>query len=148
MKPTAKENKGNSNEHTKGWFSECMESGKQQLAKFLNRHSEKLSTGQKKLALLFMGILMGCISFMFILKPFQDSAAHTFRLPEGMVSNGLIIPPGEHDAMFTEEDYRLLLKFKSMLDSLYKVDRATYDQVLQGREGLLDSIDFLISIYK
>lgn len=146
---TENENKKqNTTEHQIGKHGERVEVLKQQVANFLNRHTERLSTRHKKWALLFMGILMGGASLTFILKPFQDSSSQAFRLPEEMENRARIIPPGKHDTMFSEEDYLMLLKFKAMVDSLYKADRSTYDEVLKGHEGLLDTIDFLLSIYQ
>ncbi|MEO7988609.1 MAG: hypothetical protein ABI663_03650 [Chryseolinea sp.] len=118
------------------------------LADYLKAQSEKLSSSQKKLALALFGLLMGGICLTLTIRPFYSSPASEFNLPEGMTSKALVIPPAEREAMFSEEDYLMLMKFKSTLDSLYKTDRPIYDELLRGREGLLDSINFLISIYK
>lgn len=118
------------------------------LADYPRRQSERLSSTQKKLALALFGLLMGGICLTLTIRPFYNSSASGFNLPEGVTTKAFIIPPGEGEAMFSEVDYLMLMKFKSTLDSLYKADRPTYDALLVGREGLLDSINFLISIYK
>ena len=59
-----------------------------------------------------------------------------------------IVPPETHEPVIAQEDLTMLMQFKSTLDSLYKFDRPTYEELLRGREGLLDSIDFLIWLYK
>jgi hypothetical protein len=151
MKPFTKDNKDDSlnREQTiKGRFAERIEIRKRQLANFLGRQSQKLSLRQQKLMLLLLGVLMGGVSLTLIIHPFQDSSAHTFNIPEGMNAKAFIIPPRERDATISEEDYLMLLKFKATLDSLYKTDRPVYDELLRGHEGLLDSINFLISIYQ
>lgn len=118
------------------------------LADYLRRQSEKLSSPQKKLALALFGLLMGGICLTLTIRPFYNPSTSGFNFPEGMKAKAFIVPPAEREVMFSEEDYLMLMKFKSTLDSLYKADRPTYDALLIGREGLLDSINFLIGIYK
>ncbi len=115
---------------------------------YLKTQSEKLSSSQKKLALALFGLLMGGICLALTIRPFYSSPVSEFNLPEGMTTKAFVIPPAEREAMFSEEDYLMLMKFKSTLDSLYKTDRPVYDGLLRGREGLVDSIDFLIGLYK
>ncbi len=150
MKPFTKNNKDDSqsgDQRIKGRFAERIDILKHQLANFLGRQSQKLSLRQQKRILLLAGILMGGISLALIIRPFQDSATHSFNIPKGMNAKAFIIPPRERNAMIAEEEYLMLLKFKSTLDSLHKTNRPVYDEVLQGHAGLLDSINFLISIY-
>lgn len=118
------------------------------LADYLRTQSEKLSSSQKKLALALFGLLMSGICLTLTIRPFYYSSASEFNLPEGMTTKAQVIPPAEREAMFSEEDYLMLMKFKSTLDSLYKTDRPVYDDLLRGREGLLDSINYLIDFYK
>ena len=115
---------------------------------FLSRQSEKLSSQQKKLSLLFFGILMGGISLGLIFRPFLNSESGSFTIPEGMKTTITIVPPETREPVIAQEDLTMLMQFKSTLDSLYKFDRPTYEELLRGREGLLDSIDFLIGLYK
>ena len=148
MKPFTKDNKDDSQsggQRIKGRFAERIDILKHQLANFLGRQSQKFSLRQQKRILLLAGVLMGGASLVLIIRPFQDSATPAFNIPEGMA---FIIPPRERDAVIAEEDYLMLLKFKSTLDSLYKTNRPVYDELLQGHAGLLDSINFLISIYQ
>jgi hypothetical protein len=118
------------------------------LADYLRTQSEKLSSSQKKLALALFGLLMGGICLTLTIRPFYYSSTNEFSLPKGMTTVARVIPPAEREAMFSEEDYLMLMKFKSTLDSLYKTDRPVYDDLLRGREGLLDSINFLMEFYK
>lgn len=118
------------------------------LADYLRMQSEKLSSSQKKLALALFGLLMGGICLTLTIRPFYYSSTNEFSLPEGMTTAARVIPPAEREAMFSEEDFLMLMKFKSTLDSLYKTNRPVYDDLLRGREGLLDSINFLMEFYK
>lgn len=118
------------------------------LADYLRTQSEKLSSSQKKLALALFGLLMGGICLALTIRPFYYSSASEFNLPDGITTKALVIPPAERESMFSEEDYLMLMKFKSTLDSLYKTDRPVYDDLLRGRKGLLDSINYLIDFYK
>jgi hypothetical protein len=149
MKPFTdnKDDNQSGDQTIKGRFAERVDILKHQLANFLGRQSQKLSLHQQKRILLLAGVLMGGISLALIIRPFQDSTTPAFNIPEGMNAKAFIIQPRERDAMIAEEDYLMLLKFKSTLDSLYKTNRPVYDEVLQGHAGLLDSINFLISIY-
>lgn len=118
------------------------------LADYLRMQSEKLSSSQKKLALALFGLLMGGTCLTLTIRPFYYSSTNEFSLPEGMTTAARVIPPAEREAMFSEEDFLMLMKFKSTLDSLYKTNRPVYDDLLRGREGLLDSINFLMEFYK
>lgn len=121
---------------------------KRQLAEFLGRHSEKLTLQGKKLSLLLFGIVMGGTSLVLIVKPFRDSAANPYSFSKEIGKPLFIVPPHQVDTMLSHEEYEMLLGFKQTIDSLKRYDPATYDRFLKGHEGLLDSINFLISIYK
>ncbi|HPM29960.1 MAG TPA: hypothetical protein PLJ60_06465 [Chryseolinea sp.] len=151
MKSTSNDNSKTSSaekDSTKQKLSEKIDRLKRYLATFLSRQSEKLSSQQKKLSLLFFGILMGGISLRLIFRPFLNSESGSFTIPEGMKTTITIVPPETHEPVIAQEDLTMLMQFKSTLDSLYKFDRPTYEELLRGREGLLDSIDFLIGLYK
>lgn len=91
---------------------------------------------------------MGCISLGLIFRPFLNSKAGSFTIPEGMKTTITIVPPYSREPVISQEDLQMLMEFKSTLDSLYQFDRPTYEELLRGREGLLDSINFLIGLYK
>jgi|APTNR8051073442_1049403.scaffolds.fasta_scaffold04610_3 hypothetical protein len=149
MKTTDKHSENNSSEESvKEKLVGSINLLLRKLADYLRRQSEKLSSSQKKLALALFGLLMGGICLTLTIRPFYYSSASEFNLPEGMTTKARVIPPAEREAMFSEEDFLMLMKFKSTLDSLYKTDRPVYNELLRGREGLLDSINFLIDFYK
>lgn len=125
-----------------------IEKRKRQLAEFLGTKSERLSARGKKVALLFFGIVMGGVSLALITKPFRDSTSVDYSFTR-MRHTPVPIPSGEpSDSLFSREDYELLIGYKQTLDSLKKYDPATYHELLKGREGLIDSIDFLIRLYQ
>lgn len=151
MKSTANDNSKTAHaekEAAKQKLPEKIDQLKRYLATFLSRQSEKLSLQQKKLSLLFFGILMGGISLGLIFRPFLNSDSGSFTIPEGMTTTITIVPPDTREPVIAQEDLMMLMEFKTTLDSLYKFDRSTYEELLLGREGLLDSIDFLIGLYK
>lgn len=110
----------------------------------LSTQWEKLSSSQKKITTLILGILIGCFCIYLILKPSTQSISDSFPFE---TDTSLVTPLPQERAISTQ-DYLLLINFKTMLDSLYKTDPNTYHEILQGRQGLLDSIDFLIRLYK
>lgn len=129
-------------------LSGAIENKKRQLAEFLGRKSEKLSPQGKKLSLLFFGVVMGGICLALIVKPFQDSPANAYGFSKELSAPLLTVPRQQADSAFSREDYKMLLGFKQTIDSLKQYDPTTYNELLKGREGLLDSINFLIGIYK
>lgn len=129
-------------------LSGIIDKKKHQLAEFLGRQSEKLTPQGKKLSLLFFGIVMGGISLALIVKSFRDSPTNAYGFSKEISKPIFIIPLHQADSMFSREDYEVLLGFKQTIDSLKRYDPTTYEELLKGREGLVDSINFLISIYQ
>lgn len=149
MKPTTNDSsKTADKEATKQKLPERIDQFKRYLADFLGRQSEKLSLLQKKRALLLFGILMGGISLGLIFRPFISSNSGSFTIPDGMKTTITIVPPDTREPVIAKGDFQMLMEFKSTLDSLHKFDRPTYEELLRGREGLLDSVDLLIGLYK
>lgn len=127
-------------------LSEIFDKRKRQLADFLGRQSEKLSPQSKKVMLLFFGVMMGGICLALILKPFHRSAINSPFILEA-IEPTVTVPQSSMDSLPSREDHEKLIGFMKVMDSLRKYDHATYDELLKGREGLLDSIRTLISIY-
>lgn len=128
-------------------LSKSLDKWQRQLADFLSRQSEKLSPKGKKLLLLLFGILMGGISIWLIVKPFQDSRPETFLIPQAIQVPEIQRPESHSYPLISKEDYQVLHGLKQTLDSLKVNDRPTYDELLNGRQGLLDSINFLLNLY-
>lgn len=127
-------------------LSEIFDKRKRQLADFLGRQSEKLSPQSKKVMLLFFGVMMGGLCLALILKPFHRSAINSPFILEAITPT-VIVPKSSMDSLLSHEDHEKLIGFMKVMDSLRKYDHATYDELLKGREGLLDSIRTLIRIY-
>lgn len=131
-----------------GRLSDAIEKGKRAIAEFLGRTSERLSPNGKKLSLLFFGIVMGGVSLALITAPFRDSPINAYGLTKELSPPLTTVPIPPSDSIFSQEDYQLLIGFKHTLDSLKQYDPATYHELIKGREGLLDSINFLIRFYQ
>ena len=128
-------------------LSEKIEKYKRQLADNLTRTSERFSLQSKKRLLAFLGIIMGCICLAMMIEPFRKPFNNMNMIQAAQHTPVVIVPPGNGESLFSPQDYKTLLGFKQTMDSLKVNDRISYDEILQGREGLLDSINFLISIY-
>jgi hypothetical protein len=46
--------------------------------------------------------------------------------------------------LLTQEEIRMLTQFIQTMDSLEQVDKKTFKQALRGREGMMDSIRFML----
>lgn len=128
-------------------LSEKIETYKRQLADNLNRASERFTLQSKKRFLAFLGIILGCICLAMVIEPFRKPFNNMDMIPAAQHAPVVIVPPGGAESLLSSQDYKTLLEFKQTMDSLKVNDRTAYDEILQGREGLLDSINFLISIY-
>lgn len=128
-------------------LSEKIEKYKRQLADNLNRRSERLTLQSKKRLLAFLGIILACICLVMMIEPFRKPFSNMDMIPAAQRGPVVIVPPGSGESLLSPRDYKMLLEFKQTMDSLKVNDRISYDEILQGREGLLDSINFLISIY-
>jgi hypothetical protein len=128
-------------------LSETIEKEKRKMADYLNRISEKVSLQTKKRIFAAVGILISCICLAMIVEPFRNPISD-----QGLISTEtrlpVVIAPPVNNNLYSQEDYVILLNFRQMMDSLKRYDRNTYDEVLNGRKGLMDSIDFLISLYR
>lgn len=122
--------------------------GKQRkLADWLGRQSEKLSTRGKQVSLLLFGLLMGGVSLTLMINSIRDTSVNASVFPRAIESP--ISPPRVgRDPVLTPEEYNKLAAFRRMMDSLKQSPggRALYEEILQGRTGLLDSVDFLLGI--
>lgn len=128
-------------------LSQTIDNHQRQLAAYIGRQSEKLSRQTKTFLLLAFAIVIGGISLTLVIRSFQDSPAKTLIIPLGIKTPALVKPHQYAGPLLSGDEYKILIDFKQTLDSLKTYDRATYDELLKGREGLLDSINFLISIH-
>ncbi|MEX2233499.1 MAG: hypothetical protein WD824_15150 [Cyclobacteriaceae bacterium] len=118
------------------------------LADWLGTQSEKLSPQGKKISLLLFGLLMGGISLMLVINSFKVTSVNASVFPHAIESPA-VTPGIGTELIMTPEEYAKLIRFRRMMDSLKQSPegRTLYNEILQGRAGLLDSFDFLLSIY-
>lgn len=123
--------------------------GQRALADWLTRKSERLSLRDKKISLLLFGILMGGVSLMLIVNSFRARSVDALIFPKA-IDTPATSPRLRPDPVMTETEYRKLRYFRRLMDSLGQTPRgrALRDEILAGRTGLLDSIDFLLDMYE
>lgn len=129
-------------------LTEKIEAGKRRLADYLNKASERLSKKTRKQLFASIGIIMACICLVIIIEPFRNSKSNPDAIINQAKFPSVIISPNESEPLFSKEDYDMLVDFKTTMDSLKRYDPASYQEILNGREGLMDSITFLINLYQ
>ncbi|HTF21688.1 MAG TPA: hypothetical protein VK658_26595 [Chryseolinea sp.] len=119
---------------------------KRWLADVLQKQSERLSPTQKRTALVGIAVIIAMISVAVIAYPFRNGSLDSSALlPMKIHAPSLTAPVP--DNVFSEEDFLLLTRFKKTLDSLKRYDPQVYNDILKGRDGLLDSVTYLIGLY-
>lgn len=118
------------------------------LADWLGRQSERLSPQGKKGSLLLFGLLMGGISLMLIINSLKGTSVNASVFPT-TIESPTVTPGIGTEPIMTPDEYTKLLRFRRMMDSLKQSPegRTLYHEILHGRKGLLDSVDFLLNIY-
>jgi hypothetical protein len=107
----------------------------------------KIPEQTKRQLLAITGIVIVCVCIMTIVEPGDKEAGNIDLVPYTYTAP-LLVNPGGDDATLSAADYTMLLEFIHTMDSLRVYDRATYDTILLGHEGLLDSVRFVISLYQ
>jgi hypothetical protein len=127
-------------------LSEKIEGGKRQIANYLNELNEKFSQPTRKKIFVIVGIIMGCICLAMIIEPFRNPIGdRDVILRDGNVP--VVIAPPDAEPLISSEEFSMLTDFKKMIDSLRVYDHKSFREILSGRDGLMDSIDFLIKLY-
>lgn len=129
-------------------LTEKIEVGKRRLADYLNKASERLSMKTKRRLFASIGIITGCICLLMIVEPLRNPKNDSAPILNQAKFPAVIVPPDDSDPLFSEKDYNMLVDFKTTMDSLKVYDRTAYQEILNGREGLMDSITFLINLYR
>jgi hypothetical protein len=115
------------------------------LTHFLSRQSEKFSPAGKKLLLLVFGLLMGGISLYLMIEPFRNPVSAERLFSKQQIQKTIVPQPAP--PLISKEEYLLLISYKKTLDSLRRYDPQSYQVLMQHRQGLLDSLEFLIRLY-
>ncbi|MGC3947993.1 MAG: hypothetical protein QM762_26370 [Chryseolinea sp.] len=119
---------------------------RQRIARTLDTTFGALSQKRQKTLLICLGVAVTLPSGNLIVRPFLKSASAL----SGILPTPIQLPQ-IHDLpqeAFSEADYLTLIGFKRTLDSLSKYDPQGYRRMTQGHEGLLDSIDYLVDIFR
>jgi hypothetical protein len=123
-----------------------IEPKKVELANFLSQQSERLSQRNKKIALLIFGIVLGGASLFLIVDSVRTDSAATWALSEqGSIPKSIV--QQQNQPLISKDEYELLVAYRNTLDSLKLQDPFTYHRLLENRQGLIDSLNFLISLY-
>lgn len=109
-------------------------------------HYRQLSIQTQRQLLMAAGVLLVCISITTWIEPFPNSIAS--ELTPSAYTLPPITTPGVDDPMLTETEYAMLTDFIQMMDSVRLHDPETYELIAKDYTGLVDSVKFVISIYK
>ena len=112
--------------------------GAERLSSALNR----LPLRTQRLYLIMTGCIMAGLCLFMVIAPFTKKDTVTRIVPEGKISTAIAPPPD--DPLLSPADLMMLRDFKQVMDSLKIHDRTTYHEILQGRQGLLDSVEMLL----
>ena len=126
-----------------------LEKLKRNAADYMCIQSERLSTHQKRLVFVMACCIAcgGCAAM--IVHAVQGDSKMSSIIPVR-----INVPPVLHSQIqaapiVTDAQYKRLLKFKNSCDSLQRSEGGMilYEDMIRSRPGLMDSVDFLISIH-
>jgi hypothetical protein len=117
---------------------------KRRIADALNTALNELSSKSKKRLLLINAGILTSLCIWLLLSPFHNEGSSINIFQQWRPSTP-IVPP---EPVISKEDINMLRDFKQMMDSLKIYDVTTYTEILQGREGLLDSVETLLRWYE
>lgn len=122
-------------------INDKLESAKRRLADKLGTLSERFSTKTKKWAVILTGLACATICIATIAIPFIKTKKTPLYGNEAMP---VVIRPQEPSSLLSVEEYQLLQGFIHTMDSLKYIDKEAYQKAITGREGMIDSILFLL----
>jgi hypothetical protein len=101
----------------------------------------------KKQVLAIIGIVMVSICILTVVDSTHKPVGSVEFIPDKYTTP--FMPHSDSDeAAISTADYKMLLQFVRTMDSLKVYDRASYDTILLGHDGLLDSVHFVLSLYQ
>lgn len=107
----------------------------------LNRQLSQLPPKVQKRSFITAGCVVASLCLFMVVSPFTTKDNDTQIVPRGE-SSTVIVPP--IDPLLSTSDLMMLQDFKQVMDSLKIYDKKTFREILQGREGLLDTVEFLL----
>jgi len=121
---------------------------KRKTADFIGKQSERLSTRQKWIAFVMLCCIAGSVCGAMIVRAVQGNSKMSSIRPVNINVPPIIHPESQAVPMVTDEQYKRLIKFKRSCDSLQRSEQGKiqYKDMVRSRPGLMDTVDFLISI--
>ena len=119
---------------------------KRNLSQQIDTHFRQLSMQTQRQLFMAIGILSVCIIVTNWIEPFPHSAAS--ELIPSAYTLPAVTSQGIEDRILTEAEYAMLTSFIQMMDSVRLHDPETYDLIAKDHVGLVDSVKFVISLYK
>lgn len=119
---------------------------KRNLSQRIDTHYRQLSMQTQRQLLMAAGILLVCIIITTSIEPFPHSTAS--ELAPSAYTLPAVTAQGIDDPILTDAEYAMLTSFIQMMDSVRLHDPETYDLIAKDHVGLVDSVKFVISLYK
>lgn len=111
------------------------------LTERVNRQLSHLPPKIQKRSFIAAGCVVASLCLFMVVSPFTTKDNDTQIVPRGE-SSTVVVPP--IDPLLSTSDLMMLQDFKQVMDSLKIYDKKTFREILQGREGLLDTVEFLL----
>jgi len=108
----------------------------------LSRSLNRLPVPAQRRWLILTGCVMAGLCLFMVITPFTKRNMDKRLLPDGKISTAVTPPPV--DPFLSPVDLAMLRDFKNTMDSLKIHDLGSYREILQGRDGLLDSVELLL----
>ena len=124
-----------------GWIANRILKIQNKFANVLGKMSASWKTKQKLIFLYLISIVLGGLSVLAIIKPFDKKAQNNLSKPAAIRTPRLIPDENQNQVRITDEEIKKIHAFKQSLDS------ATKKKLLMQRPGLMDSLDIVEQIY-
>jgi len=121
--------------------TEKIQASMKALAEKLSKSLNRLPVQTQRRWLIVTGCVMAGLCLFMVITPFTKNT--TVGIVREAEISIVVVPPAE-DPLLTPVDLMMLKDFKRVMDSLKIYDLSTYDEILQGHQGLLDSVELLL----
>ena len=119
-------------------------------ANVLGQISASWKTKQQLIFLYLVCIVLGGLSVVAIIKPFNKNAPNSLNKPSAIKTpRNIYSNEDQHSVRITENEIRQVHVFKHTLDSLSKTDdgKIKVNKLLNKRPGLIDSLEMVEQLY-
>lgn len=124
-----------------------------QMADRLNKHAQRWPLRAVRIGLVIFCMLYAGFSVYLIVRGVRGTGGKIeidhFAIPEHVIINESSLRPAEAPIL-SHREYERMIGFRRYMDSL-RQDPAgfrKYSEILQQRPGLMDSLQFIISLYE